>query len=495
MQTIHSLVRWFCSQLTRDELLEAVALLLEVVGGRRDDIVLRTRFREEHPHYRRFQVDTTVPLTVAPVSPPTPSLDWRTLLAEYRLAHGRDLAPVRRRPDAVVPPSGCRCERCGAHEEWLYVNDGVACSQLRCKICQTLSPVRRISRKNSTPYWCPYCGCALYEWKHDANRTIYKCNSDHCPYYLRNRQKLNAREQQLAGTGTASQFKVRYQWRRYHFNPAHVQPRAPLATSRSLLYVRQNLEAVGLALAYAVSFGLSARTTSQVLRQVHGIAASHQTILNWMEAAAPLAWAALEKLKGTMHETAAAADETYIKVLGVWHYTWFVVGVESRVIWAWEVSDNRGERPAIAVLNRTLDSRPDSIQGTLVLASDGNPSYDAAVNALNTDPNGVPLPPGERRIERRTVIGLTNDDEQSEQFRPFKEIVERLNRTCRYHTRSRSGHKSQNGARDLTTLFVAFYNFLRPHRTLHGKPPVHLPELDTVQTLQGRWLKLLQLAA
>jgi hypothetical protein len=30
---------------------------------------------------------------------------------------------------------------------------------------------------------------------------------------------------------------------------------------------------------------------------------------------------------------------------------------------------------------------------------------------------------------------------------------------------------------------------------LGNKSPVHLPELDGVQNLQGRWLKLLELAA
>jgi putative transposase len=494
MDNILSLVRWFCSQLTPDELLTAVTVLLEVLDGRRKDIQLKSQFREQHPHYRKFTVDTMLPLTQPPVVPERqPSKDWRTLLAEYRQDHGRDLEPVRRKSGTVPPPSGSRCEVCGAPEAWLYVNDGVKRSQLRCKICDELSPVRRVRRNNRTAYWCPHCGTALYEWKHDDNRTIYKCGNDRCPYYLRNRQELNADEQRLARTGASSQYKVRYQWRRYHFDPAEVQPHAPEGTSLSLLNVRRNLEAVGLALAYAVSYGLSARSTARILREIHGISVSHQTILNWMEAAAPLAWRALEKLKGAMHETAAAADETYIKVLGVWHYTWFVIGVDSRIIWAWEVSDSRGEVPAIAVLNRTLESRPDDVQATLVMTGDGNPSYDAAVNALNTDLNGIPLPPDQRRIERRTVIGLTNDDEQSEQFRPFKEIIERLNRTYRYHTRSRSGHKSLNGARALTTLFVAYYNFLRPHRTLGNKSPVHLPELHSVQNLQGRWLKLLEL--
>jgi len=495
MHNVLSLVRWFCSQLTRDELLKALALLLEVFDGDRDGIRLRSEFREQHPHHRQFSVDTALPLTQPPASERPPSLDWRTLLAEYRLAHGHDPEPVRRKHGSLMPPADCHCEHCGAPAAWLYVNDGRKRSQLRCKLCAALSPVRRVRRSNRTPYWCPHCGAALYEWKHDDQRTLYKCGNDRCPYYLRNRRRLNDRERHLASTGAASQFKVRYQWRRYHFDPATIQPHAPQATAQSLLNTRQSLDAIGLALAYTVSCGLSARMTSQILWDIHGIKASHQTILNWMEAAAPLAWSTLEKLKGRMHEVAAAADETYIKVLGVWHYTWFVVGVESRVIWAWEVSDSRGEMPAIAVLNRTLESRPADIQGTLALAADGNPSYDAATNALNTDRNGVPLPPDQRRIQRVTVIGLRNDDEQSERFRAFKEIIERLNRTYRYHTRSRSGHKSLNGARALTTLFVLSYNFLRPHRALQGKPPMHLPELDTVQTLQGRWLKLLALAA
>jgi len=196
-----------------------------------------------------------------------------------------------------------------------------------------------------------------------------------------------------------------------------------------------------------------------------------------------------------MHEVAVAGDETYIKVKGVWHYTWFLIGTETRTIWAWEVSEGRGEMPAIAVLNQAIGARPKDVEGTLVFVGDGNPSYDAAVNAINTDSQGMPLDREHRKIERRTVVGLRNDDAESTQFRPFKQLVERLNRTYRYHTRSRSGHKTLNGARALTTLFVLHYNFLRKHRSLGNRPPIHLPELDQIKTLQGRWLKLLQLTA
>ena len=496
MRNIHSLVTWFCAQLTASELFEALVILLEVFDGSRDDIKLKSGFREKHPNYRLFDVDTTPPSTEAP-PPSKPDRDWRELLSAHERRHGKALKPVRRRPGAQPPPASARCEHCGAPGEWLSVNDGKKRSQVRCKICKGLSQIRRVRRQSITPYWCPYCGCSLYEWKHDNDRTIYKCRSDTCPYYLRRREALNRRERELTETGMSSQFKVRYQWRRYHFDPAAVQPHAPCGSGRPLLDIRHPLQAVGLVLAYTVSYGLSARMTARILKEIHGYCISRQTVLDWLSAAAPLAWNVLETLKGRLAETVVAADETYIKVRGVWHYTWFIIGAESRVIWAWEVSDTRGEKPAIAVINRTVGSRQPDLAGTLVLVGDGNGSYDAATNAINTDAEGIPLPTEERRVERRTVVGVRNDpdDEQSRIFRPFKQLIERLNRTYRYHTRSVTGHKSLNGARALTTLFVAHYNFLRPHSSTDDAPPVHLPQLNGIDTVQGRWLKLLSLAA
>jgi len=70
-----------------------------------------------------------------------------------------------------------------------------------------------------------------------------------------------------------------------------------------------------------------------------------------------------------------------------------------------------------------------------------------------------------------------------------------LNRTYKYHVKPAAGFNSQNGAVALTTLFVTHYNFLRPHMSLFYKPPVQLPELEAITTLQGKWAKILSLAA
>jgi putative transposase len=495
MHTIHSLVNWFCSQLTKNELLSAISLLLDVYQGRRDDIKLKRQFREEHPNYRDYEVDTEPPLTEPPEAQPrTATLDWRELVSRHTVENGRAPAPVTRR-NGYVPPAGSRCERCGAPIEWLYVNDGKKCSQLRCKLCSLLFPVRRVRRDASGPFWCPHCGKAMYRWKQSDDMTIYKCGNRKCLHYRQAFDELNAKEKLLVRTGMSSQFKLHYQWRVYHFDPALIRPRAPHGSGMSLLNVRTSLNNVGLALAYSVSMGLSSRMTARVLREIHGIKASHQTVLNWIEAAAPLAWHTLQKLDGMMTEAGVAADETYIKIRGIWHYTWFIIGVQSRAIWAWNVSESRDVLPAVAVINQAVQRRPAHVTGTLTLVGDGNPSYDAAVNAVNSDKDGVPLPQEQRKVERRTVVGLRNGDEQSEQFRDYKQFIERLNRTYRYHTRSCSGHKSLNGANALTTLFVAYYNFMRPHGGLKGKAPIHLSKLEGVDTLQGKWLKLLSIAA
>lgn len=57
------------------------------------------------------------------------------------------------------------------------------------------------------------------------------------------------------------------------------------------------------------------------------------------------------------------------------------------------------------------------------------------------------------------------------------------------------GFNCSNGAVSLTTLFVTHYNFLRPHMSLHYNTPVQMPEVQNISTLQGKWAKILSLAA
>lgn len=487
--SVLSFCQWFCGNLTRNELVEAVEIFLEVLEDKHENIKFKSTFREDHPNYRKYTVDGTPPLMEPPESePPGLEQDWLELLAKHRIETGKELPPVGRR-GKYRPPADCTCEHCGAPSEWLSINDGKKTSQVLCKICKRRSPVQRIRHSSDGPYWCPHCGRALYRWKHNHERTIFKCRCDTCPHYLGLTDKLNEHEKELASGGMGSQFKRRYQWREYHYDPASVQVTRP---EGSLLNIRKSNHTLGLVLAYAVSYGLSARMTARIMAEIHGVPMSYKTVLEWMRRAAPTIWQAIDKLSGQMPDTDVAADETYIKVKGVWHYAWFIIGVTSKAIWGWNVTDNRKEISAVAVLNQTLAKRKDP-ELAIEVTADGNPSYDAAINAINVDEDGKPLKIDELKLIRHTVVGLKNTDEESKLYRKGKQLIERFNRTYRYHTRSRSGFKELNSAQCLTTLVVADYNFLRPHKSLGNRPPIVLEELNTIKTIQGRWLKLLQL--
>ena len=68
------------------------------------------------------------------------------------------------------------------------------------------------------------------------------------------------------------------------------------------------------------------------------------------------------------------------------------------------------------------------------------------------------------------VIGLTNDDAVSKEFRPFKQMIERLNRTYKASYRKTNGFDTIDGANYDLALWVAYYNFLRPHK--HNNYPM-----------------------
>ncbi|MBT3295512.1 MAG: transposase, partial [Verrucomicrobia bacterium] len=75
------------------------------------------------------------------------------------------------------------------------------------------------------------------------------------------------------------------------------------------------------------------------------------------------------------------------------------------------------------------------------------------------------------------------------------QLVERLNRTYKFHTRPRAGFKNFDGAVALTTLFVAYYNFMRPHGRLNDEVPVELSCLKGKTLYPAMWVEMLRQAA
>lgn len=314
--------------------------------------------------------------------------------------------------------------------------------------------------------------------------TIHKCSNDNCPHRLHALAKLNPAERALQKK-RSSQFKLNYQYREYHFKAEELLHSAPEKPTVDLTKIHNSENVLGLVLAFYVSFAVPARKTAAILRDVFCVRVSYQTVLNYAAAAAFYCHSFNLKHKGPI-DSVSAGDETYIKVLGKHHYAFFFISSKSLKITAYHVADNRGTQPAVIAMKEAI--RTAAIDQEIILVTDGNPSYPAGIHFLNSRENG-------QEIRHKKVVGLQNLDVESEEWRPLKQLIERLNRTFKYHVRPACGFNSLNGAVALTTLFVTHYNFLRPHMSLGYNTPVQMPELQAVSTIQGKWAKILSLAA
>ncbi len=483
------LIRWLCRRLTYNDLASVVPVLQEVLSGSRHDMPLKPA-DDRPPHYRQFRVDPTLPLTEPP-EPINNIPDWHQLQKEHLQKTGKRIGIVRRREGASVPPEKCHCRHCNAPARYLYLNNGSKGSQVLCKICKKTSPTDKPRRESKAVYWCPHCGSALFRWKEDGICTAYKCPKDHCSFYEQNLAALTPEEKLMRKQGNTSQFKLRYLFREYHFASKDLSPARPMDAPVDLNRIHNNLNTVGLCLTFSISFGLSARMTAQALEHVFGISISHQTVINYINSSARYLSDYVDINSPDPHDI-CAADETYIKVEGHTRYTWFIISQNRRAICGYNLSDTRGTEPAMGLLNNCFGTPESPKCSTGELITDGLPSYDSAVVAYNT---AAIKASGEKILTKRTVIGLRNLDPESEQYRVFKQLVERLNRTYKFHTRPRAGFKSFDGAVSLTTLFVAYYNFMRPHTKLGGSTPVKLECLKGKTLYPAMWAEMLSQAA
>ncbi len=413
-----------------------------------------------------------------------PGDDYQKIIAKKESTENKVIQPVKPRSDDLEVPEHISCPNCNAPHQYLYFNNGVKRSQIKCKVCdEHFNPESHVI-KNPAVFTCPHCSSPLYIWKHSAEVTIHKCGNDSCPKYVKELSKLNAKEKKLLKTHS-SQFKLRYQYRDYHFKIDDLQHAAPDIPRVNLKKIHNSQTILGLILTFFVSFASSARKTALILKMVFNINVSYQTVLNYAEAASYYAHAFNMKYKGDVDDI-QAGDETYIKIKGKYNYLFFFISAQNRKITSYHLADNRGTFPAVVAMREAIRTSKENQTQTLI--SDGNPSYPSGIHFIN-----IKLEP-ENKLIHGKVIGLQNLDSESEKFRPFKQIIERLNRTYKYHVKPANGFNSFNGAFSLTALFVSFYNFLRPHFSLNYKPPVQLQMFEEVTTIQEKWIKLLSSA-
>ena len=71
-----------------------------------------------------------------------------------------------------------------------------------------------------------------------------------------------------------------------------------------------------------------------------------------------------------------------------------------------------------------------------------------------------------------------------------KDLIVLLN----FLTKLQIGYGSDDGANTHLCLFVAYYNFLRPHSYTYWKPLNEVPELEKAELMPAKWQILIELS-
>lgn len=151
----------------------------------------------------------------------------------------------------------------------------------------------------------------------------------------------------------------------------------------------------------------------------------------------------------------------------------------------YQVSDNRSVGPCILAIRMAFKKFKEFPGKALKFIADGYSAYPLAAQYCKAEKGWD--------FDVTQVIGLTNDDAVSTEWRWVKQIVERLNRTFKETYRTTNGYNSDDGPLYGISLWVAYYNFLRPHPYTYWKPLNALDAFNKAENMPAKWQILIKL--
>ena len=421
--------------------------------------------------YRLFHVDE--PAIVEPFVK-IEHKDYKQLIKD------NNIKPIKRR-NAKEITIDVKCPCCGAPKDYLYDNTGKQ-NQFECKVCSFIFSTNP-NKEKDVILKCPHCKHQLFLFHHREDFDVFKCQNDKCPYYLKNKSSLNAHDKKLYKEHP-EKIKLRYIYRKFYIDFPSLQKdyrefiQSPIDLSKA--YSSQYI--IGLCLTYHVNYGLSYRQTASILQDIHEVYISYKTVENYCKAASSVVHPLLEFYPYILSDT-IAADETYISVLGKTAYIFFWFDAIKKIVTSYRVFAKRDSLSSIKAAYSTL-IKYDSLPQSLKVISDGNPIYNVAVEYWKE--HGMPF-------KLYQVIGLTNQDDISKEYRSDKQIIERFNRTLKYYYRPKGGFSSLDNANSYMVLFATYNNFLRPNKALNWHSHVELDELKSISNMPNKRIELLNL--
>ncbi len=410
--------------------------------------------------------------------------DYEFLIAYYEHKYGKLLKPVKRHANSSVDHS-IVCPSCNAPHNYIYNNNGDK-GQFLCKVCnERFNPNNYVTKP--LKLLCPHCNHTLERIKSKKVFVIHKCRNLKCSYYLIAKKKV---PKNISHT-KLSRYKLHYIYREFIVDFFSVSLDSLPENASALKFRGQSAHIMGLCLTYYVNLKLSLRETSQAMKEIHNISVSHTMIANYAKTAAVMIKPFTDRFDFEPSNS-LSADETYVKIRGAKTYVWFVMDTIKKSLLGFTVSDNRTVGPCIIAMRDAFNKfnifkKHKKLPDKLTFIADGYSTYPLAAQQFERNNP-------EHKFKVTQVIGLKNADDVSTKYRPMKQMIERLNRTFKRSYKLTNGYDSLDGAYYGVTLWVIYYNFLRPHKHKGWKNTLHtIPELEVADNMPGKWQLLIHL--
>lgn len=427
------------------------------------------------PKYQKFKIDE-LPLILN--VEPWDYLDYMKYLQWRYKDSYKPIRPVQRRSECNIADD-CKCPRCNAPKIYLYKNNGSK-GQLLCKVCQNhFSPEE--NRYSSLKLRCPHCMNTLVPKKDRKHFIVHKCVNPKCPYYVKNLRKVDKKD--LKEDYGKNKYKLHYIYREFTLDFFRMDLNSLPKNASSLKFSKFDSNVMGLCLTMHVNLGLSLRKTSRALKDLYNISISHQQVANFCKTASICIKPFVDNYDYDAGNV-FTADETYIKIRGVRAYIWFIMDVAKRSIVGYRISTERDVGACILAMRmafRHFKKLPENFR----FVADGYSAYVLAAQQFLREYGD------DFKFNVTQVIGLNNSDEVSKKFRPLKQMIERLNRTYKASYRPTNGFDNVDGANYDLALWVAYYNFLRPHKHNNYRVLNDVEVLKSADNMPGKWQLLI----
>ena len=285
---------------------------------------------------------------------------------------------------------------------------------------------------------CPKCGKASFLHHDRAHYFNYRCANKKCNH------SFFVPKGSAIETSSASKLLGKTDFKRMRF-PVHI-----VLNALAMFYIGTT----------------SFRKIALILKLIHHIDVSHQTISDWCKKFAPM-WQnmALELVPALdFNSDEWHADETVIKIKGVKHYVWFIVDSETRFVLGFHLSPHRDSPQAF-----TLFESVKHLGKPQTLVSDRYSAY---------------------KVPVKSVLGVAHHRVPSFKDAVPNNLIECFNKQFKAWYKTKNGFCSFDAANNMIATFVFFFNFVRPHMALSNLTPAQVAGLSLSAKQKRKYLNL-----